>query len=379
MTKSVKQSKKISRREFVRDSATLAAAVATGLSLAGAYSVEAAEKDQAAVRKTRSYHPDMEYRRLGKTGLWVSAVCMGGHWKRIDKIIGASAELNPYVAPTDPSVLNPFENNRKEVVAYCLSKGINLIDLAGDSEAEVYAKAVRERREEVYLAYSHPSSELREPPNRNAKKLLELFDAGLKRCRLDYVDIWRLMALERGGQHTQAETEAMLTALETARRQGKCRFTGLSTHDRKWAKMLIETYPDIVQVLVFPYTADSRELPQDSVFEAIRKYEVGTLGIKPFASNAIFKGDGSAASPHAEEDNRMARLTLRYILSNPAMTAPIPGLISTKQVDNVVQAIKERKAMDLTPQERAELKLATDQMWANLTPDYQWLKQWQYV
>jgi aryl-alcohol dehydrogenase-like predicted oxidoreductase len=75
----------------------------------------------------------------------------------------------------------------------------------------------------------------------------------------------------------------------------------------------------------------------------------------------------------------MARLTLRYILSNPAMTAPIPGLISTKQVDNVVQAIKERKAMDLTPQERAELKLATDQMWANLTPDYQWLKQWQYV
>ena len=39
----------------------------------------------AAPRNTKilNYNPNMEYRRLGKTGLMVSAVCLGGHWKRV--------------------------------------------------------------------------------------------------------------------------------------------------------------------------------------------------------------------------------------------------------------------------------------------------------
>ena len=41
-------------------------------------------KTEAAIRKTPSYNPDMEYRRLGKTNLLVSAVYLGGHWKRVN-------------------------------------------------------------------------------------------------------------------------------------------------------------------------------------------------------------------------------------------------------------------------------------------------------
>jgi hypothetical protein len=33
--------------------------------------------------KILNYNPNMEYRRLGKTGLMVSAVSLGGHWKRV--------------------------------------------------------------------------------------------------------------------------------------------------------------------------------------------------------------------------------------------------------------------------------------------------------
>ncbi len=55
---------------------------------------------------------------------------------------------------------------------------------------------------------------------------------------------------------------------------------------------------------------------------------MGVFGIKPFADNALFKGDGTPESPHREEDDRRARLALRYILGNPAITAPIPGLIN---------------------------------------------------
>ena len=104
---------------------------------------------------------------------------------------------------------------------------------------------------------------------------------------------------------------------------------------------------------------------------------MGILGIKPFASNSLFKGDGSPDSPHAEEDDRRARMAMRYILNNPAITAPIPGLISTHQVDNVVQAIKERRELDLA--EQAELEEIGDEMFARLPAEYQWLRDWEYV
>ena len=193
----------------------------------------------------------------------------------------------------------------------------------------------------MYLCYSHPASELREPENRSAKRLVELFEAGLKRCGIEYADVWRLMVLERGGRHSQEDVDAMIEALATAKKKGLCLHAGFSTHDRRWAKQLIEKYPNELEVLCTPYTADSKELPTDSLFEAIRKHDVGVLGIKPFSSNALFLGDGSPDSPHIEEDDRRARQTIRYILSNPAITAPIPGLISTRQVDNVATAIKE--------------------------------------
>ena len=73
----------MSRREFVRD--TIAAAAAAGL--AGTYTVHAGNPAKADTDKIVNYHPDMEYRRCGRTGLMVSAVCLGGHWKRMDTIV----------------------------------------------------------------------------------------------------------------------------------------------------------------------------------------------------------------------------------------------------------------------------------------------------
>ncbi len=361
------------RREFLKASGAATAGLAAGML---AVSTRAAEKPPEVAR-TRSYNSAMEYRRLGKTGLWVSAVCLGGHWKRINKVIPASAEIGPYTSPEREADLGPFLKNREEVVNRCIEKGINLIDFAGDSEAEVYCKVLRGKRDAVFCAYSHPASELRVPENRTAKKLLELFKAGLARCGLESVDIWRLMALERGGRHTQADVDAMLEALAAARKAGLCRFTGLSTHDRAWAKMLIETYPDIVQVLVTPYTPASEPAEGDSLFDAVKKHDVGVLGIKPFASNAIFQGDGAPDGPHVEEDDRRARLAVRQILKNPSITAPIPGLVSTHQVDNMARAVAERRELDGA--ERAELRRMCEDMWARLPAEYEWLHEWRLV
>ena len=367
--------RRVTRREFVRNSTAATAAITLGTSAAARPAKAAPVPEE--VKKTRSYNPGMEYRRLGKTGLWVSAVCLGGHWKRVDKVIGATAAINPYEGPSNEGDMGVFLKNRLEVVNHCIEVGINCIDFAGNAEPETYCKVLQGRRDQMYFCYSHPASELREPPNRNAKKLVELFEAGLKRCRLEYADVWRLMALERGGRHSQADVDAMIEAFDVAKKKGLCRHTGFSTHDRRWAKMLIETYPQQVEMVCMPYTANSKVLPEDSLFDALAKHDVGWFGIKPFASNAIFKGDGSPESPHAKEDDERARLALRYILCNPAITAPIPGLISTRQIDNVVKAVQERRELDSS--EQARLDRVGKEMWAKLPEDYQWLKEWEYV
>jgi aryl-alcohol dehydrogenase-like predicted oxidoreductase len=70
-------------------------------------------------------------------------------------------------------------------------------------------------------------------------------------------------------------------------------------------------------------------------------------------------------------------LALRNILCNPAVIAPIPGMISIRQVDNAANVVKERLQLDAA--ERAELDQAAKRMWARLPADYQWLRDWEYV
>ena len=108
----------------------------------------------------------------------------------------------------------------------------------------------------------------------------------------------------------------------------------------------------------------------------MKKHDVGWFGIKPFASNSLFKGTSKPGDPHDEEDNRIARLAIRYILCNPAITAPIPGLITVQQVDNVALAV--RSGANWT-EEKADSERAMDRAGPPCPYHYQWLKDWEYV
>ncbi len=70
-------------------------------------------------------------------------------------------------------------------------------------------------------------------------------------------------------------------------------------------------------------------------------------------------------------------MAIRYILCNPDITAPIPGMINPHQVDNMAKAVKDRRKLDVA--EAKELEKAMDEAWAKLPGHYQWLKYWEYV
>lgn len=358
--------KPVNRREFVRESAL----AAVGLTLT-AQLVRAENSNKNIL----NFNEKMEYRRLGRTGLMVSAVCLGGHWKRVETMVTAFADQQTWAKV---GIEHPdFIKNREEVVSRCIDVGINYIDACVGCEVMAYTRALKGRREKMYLGYSWYEKEARNKDWRSAEKLLQSLDEGMKEAKLDYVDLWRITCYEQGGEHTFNEAEGIVEALFQAKKQGKARFTGVSSHDRHWLKMLIEEFPEQMDVIVTPYTAKSKVLPQDSLFDAVKKQDVGVLGIKPFASNSLFKGDSALNSSDAEEDNRRARLAIRNILNNPAITAPIPGLINVQQVDNVATAVQERRQLDVA--EALHLEQANDEAWAKLPEDYQWLKKWEYV
>jgi len=363
----------LTRRQFVREGTVGATALASGL--ASSPIVEAGNPRDADTTKILNYNPDMEYRRLGRTGLMVSAVALGGHWKRVDTMVGGAAGQGWLSQDIGGSA---FLRNRDEVVSRCIERGINYVDACAPEEILAYSKVLKGRRDKIHFGFSWYAQESRFPEWRPRKKLMQTLDHGMKEAGLEHVDLWRITLLEQSIQHSDADIEEAMAALDWAKKTGRARFTGVSSHHRPHIKKMIETYPDQIDVILTPYTADTKVVTDDSgLWAAIAKHDVGWFGIKPFASNSLFKGDSSPNSPYLKEDNRLARLAIRYILCNPAITAPIPGLISARQVDNVALAVKERRVLDL--REQSELKAAMASTWAGVPPSYHWLRDWEYV
>ncbi len=230
----------------------------------------------------------------------------------------------------------------------------------------------------MYFGYSWHIKESRFAEWRSAKALQQGLEEGMKEAGLEYVDLWRISLLTNSSDHSEVEVEEAIKALDWAKKSGRARFVGFSSHDRPHIRKVIEKYHDHVEVILTPYTAKTKTIEDENgLWAALRKYDIGWFGIKPFASNSVFKGDGSPQSPHAKEDNEIARLTLRYILCNPAITAPMLGLITEAQVDNAALAVLERRELDA--KEQAKLQRATERAFANLPANYQWLKDWEYV
>lgn len=325
------------RRQFMCDTAAAAAGLAIGTAIAQAAG------STPDTSKILSYNPDMEYRRLGKTNIMVSAVALGGHSRSNDQ-------------------------ERADIIRRCMDAGINYIDACWDNEVKRDAKALKGRRDQVYLALSHGAKEVRNEDFRTSKKLLASLDELLRDSNQDYTDLWRITCLEPGGRHTFNTACEIVDALEKAKKQGKARFIGFSSHDRRWIEFMIEYFPQI-EVVCFPFTTMTKKAPQDSLFDALKKRDVGAFGIKPFAAASLFTGKG-------EQDNRRGRLALRYILHSNTVV-PIPGMNRPEEVDNVIKTVSERRQLDV--QESAELEAVGRETLARLPDQYQWLKNWQYV
>ncbi len=153
----------------------------------------------------------MQYRKLGRTGVRVSPLCLGammfGDWG------------------------NPDHDDCIRIIHRALDAGINFIDTAdiyshGESE-EIVGKALAgDRRDEVILATKVNASMGDDPNHRgNSRRwILREIEASLRRLKTDWIDLYQV---HRPDPH--ADIEETLGALSDLVSQGKVRYIGSST------------------------------------------------------------------------------------------------------------------------------------------------------
>ena len=359
---------RISRRSFVRRTA---AGVAAGAGLAGLVSSHAEAKNENG-SKTLNFNPKMGYRRFGKTGLMISEVSLGGHWKTHSggRYWASFPGDNP---PPD------VQKNRNDMVVKCAELGINYLDITTPGEAAIYGRAMKQTGVKLHTGYSDHILCMRNPKNRTVKALMHEIDEGLRRLQTKQLFLWRPQAL-MGGGHSKEELDRVVETYEIAKKQGKVRFLGMSAHSHDFVHNVIRDYGDHYHAFVFMYTVSNKPKDSKSMFDILHEKDIGAIGLKPFHGNAYFRGIVREAKKAGKEPdlNTAAIKGLKKILEVPELTTTIPGLTLVAEAENDVKASYERKKK-LTKADYEELDALVEASFDCLPPDYDWIRKQIYV
>ena len=248
--------------------------------------------------------------RLGKTGLEVSRVGIGGI-----------------------PIQRPSEDEAIKIIHRALDLGINFIDTAagyGNSEERI-GKALIGHRDQVVIA-----TKSGRPGKTEAAAELE---RSLKRLQTDVIDIWQLHNISNAEKYAQVTGPGgSLETAQEALQAGKIRHIGLSSHNLDIAIKAVKS--GLFEVIQFPFNYVTRE-PEDELIPLAKEYDVVFIGMKPFAGGML----GNAT------------LSIKYVLQF-TWVVPDPGIQKVEEIEEIV-AIVESGDWDLTPQEiearRAEL------------------------
>ncbi len=266
------------------------------------------------------------YRTLGKTGLKVPIVSMG--------------------------VMNADNPN---LVQAALDAGILLLDTAhtyqrGRNETMIGQVIKGRPRDSFYIATKVPGpsrdKSLAELPSREMKKaFLEKFETSLKRLGLDYVEIFYLHNITTA---KDALFEPMLEALQQAKKEGKARFIGVSTHKNEPEVIRAAIQSNIYDVVLtsFNFRQDHRE----EVRRAIREASQAGLGICIMKTQAGVYWDREKTQPIN------MKAALKWALNEPHAHTAIPGMTTFDQLELDLSVMKD---LTLTEAELQDLKLAS--------------------
>ncbi|KUL71030.1 MULTISPECIES: L-glyceraldehyde 3-phosphate reductase [unclassified Streptomyces] len=323
------------------------------------------------------YDGTMRYRRTGRSGLDLPVLSLG-YWHNFgdDK---------------------PFETQR-EIALRAFDLGITHHDLANNygppyGSAEINFGRLMQQdlapyRDELVISTKAGWDMWPGPYGQGGgsrKYVLASLDQSLKRMGLDYVDIFYSHRLDPG-----TPLEETMGALDTAVRQGKALYVGISSYDAERSRQAAAILRDLGTPLLIhqpSYNMLNRWIENEGLLDAAEQEGFGVIGFTALAQGLLtgryLEGvpAGSRATQGksfdegwlsdemrgrlralndiaARRGQSLAQMALAWALRDPRVTSLVIGASRTEQLEQNVAALEN---LDFTDEELAEIdKYATD-------------------
>jgi 1-deoxyxylulose-5-phosphate synthase len=313
----------------------------------------------------------MRYRKLGRTGLDVSPVCLG------------CMSFGDPTRGTHPWSLD--EETSRPLIRRALEAGINFFDTAnvysdGSSE-EIVGRALGEfaNRDEVVIA-TKVHGAMRKGANGRGlsrKAIMSEIDSSLRRLGTDYVDLYQI---HRWDPHTPIEEtlEALhdvvkagkaryigassmyawqfSKALYTSERNGWTRFVSMQDHynllNREEEREMLPLCAD-QSIGVLPWSPLARGRLTRNWDETTARSETDAFGRTLYDTSASDRTIVErVASVAAAREVPRAQVALAWLLSKSVVTSPIVGVTKMQHLDDAVAGA----GLELTPEEITSLE-----------------------
>jgi predicted aldo/keto reductase-like oxidoreductase len=183
------------------------------------------------------------------------------------------------------------------------------------------------------------------PAEPTAEGYLKNVDLSLQRLGLSYVDI---LHVHDCSSRRQVMFEPALQALEKAKKDGKARFVGVSTHSNEPEVIRAAVESKLHDVVLTAY--NFRQGHQEDVRRAIGEAAGAGVGIIAMKTLAGRYWDKLRTKPIN------TKAALKWVLSNPNVTTAIPGMTTFDQLDLDLSVMEDPALSD---QEKRDLKLET--------------------
>lgn len=317
----------------------------------------------------------MEYRKLGRTGLKVSTLCMG------TMQFGWTAD----------------EALSFRILSAALDAGLNFIDTAdiysrwvdgnpgGVSETIIgkWMKQARVPRDRLVIATKVRGRMGAGPNDEGLSRahILQAVEASLRRLDTDYIDLYQTHWPDE-----DTPIEETLRALDDLVRAGKVRYIGASNY-KAWQLMQALWASDRLGLARYDTLQPHYNLVERAEFEAelrdvCRTYEIGVIPYSPLAGGFLTgkyrKGQPLPESVRAgglqdafteqnwalldaldelarAHDASLSQVALAWLLADPVIASPIIGPRTLEQWEDNLSALR----VELAAEERAILARAS--------------------
>ena len=314
----------------------------------------------------------MEYIRFGNTGLKVSRICLG------TMTYGKPEGLWPWALNEEQS--RPF-------IQKALELGFNFFDTAdmyskGTSE-EILGAALKDfaRRDDVVIATKvfNPMSDAPNDRGLSRKHIMSSIDGSLRRLKTDYVDLYQIHRWDY-----QTPIEETMEALHDVIKSGKARYIGASSmYSWQFAKALytadlhgwtrfvsMQNHYNLIyreeeremiplcldqKIAVIPWSPLARGLltgKRTKERNETLRARTDAFGKSLYKSDTDFDIVNQVTEIATKKGISNAQVALAWMLSKPAITAPIIGASKPGHLEDSVAALSVR----LTQEEITQLE-----------------------